>query len=137
MISKEDPFDDFDSALNAMGWTKNAFVLSFYLLGYHKNYEGDDFFRFALKKAISVGGDTDTNACIVGGIVGALLGFKKIPAYMIGKVLSFDCTKNSIRRDKHLSAKYNAMQEIKKLIENRAVAGDQLVVENDYKVKTK
>jgi len=41
-----------------------------------------------------LGGDTDTNACIVGGIIGALVGFSNIPRYMIDKLLEFDCTKN-------------------------------------------
>ncbi len=31
-------------------------------------------------KTIREGGDTDTNACIVGGLVGAILGFKNLPA---------------------------------------------------------
>jgi len=31
-----------------------------------------------LKEVISLAGDTDTNACIVGGMMGALVGFKKI-----------------------------------------------------------
>ena len=31
-----------------------------------------------MKEVISAGGDTDTNACIVGGLIGAALGFKVI-----------------------------------------------------------
>ena len=31
-----------------------------------------------MKEVISEGGDTDTNACIVGGLIGAALGFKVI-----------------------------------------------------------
>ena len=95
-----------------MGWSKNAFILSFYYLGFYKKYNGDDYFSYTLRGAMSVGGDTDTNACIVGGIMGALLGFCKIPTYMIGKILSFDCTENAIKRDKLFSAKFNAMRQI-------------------------
>ena len=29
-----------------------------------------------MKEIISAGGDTDTNACIVGGLMGAAIGFK-------------------------------------------------------------
>ena len=29
-----------------------------------------------MKEIISAGGDTDTNACIVGGLIGAAIGFK-------------------------------------------------------------
>ena len=38
------------------------------------------------------GGDTDTNAAIAGGMIGALVGFKNIPKHMSEKVLNFDCT---------------------------------------------
>jgi ADP-ribosylglycohydrolase len=36
--------------------------------------------------AIRVGGDTDTTAAIVGGIVGARLGLKSIPNYFVEKI---------------------------------------------------
>lgn len=32
-----------------------------------------------MKNVISEGGDTDTNACIVGGVIGAVIGFKNLP----------------------------------------------------------
>jgi len=34
--------------------------------------------HLVLKEVISMGGDTDTNACIVGGMMGALVGFKQL-----------------------------------------------------------
>ena len=37
-----------------------------------KNLYG--FYFKALKETIQLGGDTDTNACIVGGMIGALVG---------------------------------------------------------------
>jgi ADP-ribosyl-[dinitrogen reductase] hydrolase len=37
-----------------------------------------------------LGGDTDTNACIVGGMMGALLGKNGIPEEMKDKVLNCD-----------------------------------------------
>jgi len=33
-----------------------------------------------MAKVIRQGGDTDTNACIVGGVIGSIVGFKKLPA---------------------------------------------------------
>ena len=48
-----------------------------------------------MRQMIREGGDTDTNCCIVGGMIGALLGLKNIPAYMVNKVLNFDCTTTS------------------------------------------
>ena len=37
-----------------------------------------------------LGGDSDTNGAIVGGLIGALVGIRRIPEYMIDKILSFD-----------------------------------------------
>lgn len=34
-------------------------------------------------------GDTDTNACIAGGVLGAIVGFSKLPQIPKEKVLSF------------------------------------------------
>ena len=96
-----------------MGWLKNGFVLTFFFLMYFEVYneipaekrEDKDYFTHVFKKVISVGGDTDTNACVVCAVIGAVVGFKKLHPNMVGKVLSFDCTKYSIKRDKFLSVK--------------------------------
>jgi ADP-ribosylglycohydrolase len=37
------------------------------------------------------GGDTDTNAAIVGGLFGALVGYKGLPQEWKEKIMSFDC----------------------------------------------
>ena len=50
-----------------------------------------------MKEIIQNGGDTDTNACIVGGILGALVGIKQIPEEYVQKALAFDC-KNSYQQ---------------------------------------
>ena len=44
-----------------------------------------------MREIIQEGGDTDTNACIIGGMVGAFLGYKTLPEEMTHKVLSFNC----------------------------------------------
>lgn len=99
--------------------------MSFYFLQRYISFKDkDNFFTYALKKTIGLGGDTDTNACIVCGIVGALVGFKKIDKNMIGKVLSFDCTNDGITRPDFLSTKYNLVPQIKKLINQRPVIND-------------
>ena len=41
-----------------------------------------------MKFVIQHGGDTDTNACIVGGFVGAILGFRALPAEYLSKQLT-------------------------------------------------
>ena len=45
-----------------------------------------DFYLSSICMAIRVGGDTDTTAAIVGGIVGARLGLKSIPKYFVEKI---------------------------------------------------
>lgn len=39
------------------------------------------------------GGDTDTNACIVGGLVGCIVGFKRLPPGKIIKMLNLNLAK--------------------------------------------
>ena len=45
-----------------------------------------DFYLSSICMAIRVGGDTDTTAAIVGGIVGARLGLKSIPKYFVDQI---------------------------------------------------
>jgi len=47
-----------------------------------------------MSKGVKCGGDTDTNAKIVGNLLGAYYG-NCIPEYMSKPVLEFDCTKSS------------------------------------------
>jgi ADP-ribosylglycohydrolase len=42
----------------------------------------DTFFERCLYETNMLGGDTDTNGAIVGGMIGALVGFSRIPEYM-------------------------------------------------------
>ena len=51
-----------------MGWIKIAFCYSFYYL--KKGYS----YRDALTDILIKRGDTDTNACIIGGMIGAAEG---------------------------------------------------------------
>lgn len=60
------------------------------------------------------GGDTDTNAAIVGGLFGALVGYNALPKSWKEKVLSFDCLHQDLDRpitynprEKYLIPKYN------------------------------
>lgn len=93
-----------------------------------------------MRETIRCGGDTDTNACIVGGLIGAAIGFKKIPSYFVGKIFQFDCEfmtggtdpgqKNTCR-DEFLSVKLYGAKLMKKLIERRCQKGDTLEILND------
>ncbi len=67
-----------------IGHVRWGFVMAMYFL---RNSDID--FEEAIKQTLMKGGDTDTNAAIVGGLVGA---YHKIPDYMLKPVLAFDCT---------------------------------------------
>jgi ADP-ribosyl-[dinitrogen reductase] hydrolase len=71
-------------ATKQMGHVRWGFVLSMFFL---RNPTID--FEEAIKITLMKRGDTDTNAAIVGGLVGA---YHKIPEYMLRPVLDFDCT---------------------------------------------
>ena len=45
-------------------------------------------YKAALKETLEGGGDTDTNACIVGGLLGALHGYSNLPEQMVRQVLN-------------------------------------------------
>jgi hypothetical protein len=72
-----------------------------------------------MSQIIGEGGDTDTNAAIAGGLIGALVGIKNLHKTMVKKILSFDCTSETAKkkRPEFLSTKLNLMKNIKKLIE--------------------
>lgn len=83
-----------------IGHVRLAFVLAIYFLrNPHISYED------AIKYTLMKGGDTDTNACIVGGLVAA---YKPIPEYMSRPVLTFDCLTQEHRRPVDYSVKHFA-----------------------------
>ena len=45
------------------------------------------YFAESIEATIEQGGDTDTNACIAGGMVGAILGIHNLDYKMVKKVL--------------------------------------------------
>lgn len=66
-----------------MGWAKIAFSYGLKFLVYlckgkllltEKN-----LYKVWIKKVIMIAGDTDTNAGIAGGLVGAIIGFQELP----------------------------------------------------------
>ena len=80
------------SALGNVGFARIGFTYAFQLLREGANYEdaiskaGNDT---KIGAVLLEGGDTDTNAAIVGGMIGAAVGIDKIPAHMKDPVLSF------------------------------------------------
>lgn len=70
------------SCLENIGFLRHAFVLAFYFLR-HPEITYEEAIRTVLLK----GGDTDTNAAIVGGLVAC---YQPIPEYMLRPVVQFN-----------------------------------------------
>lgn len=84
-----------------IGWVKWGFIQAIFYLRNNTPYET------AIKEVLIRGGDTDTNAAIVGSVLGALHGINGIPKYMLEPVLAFDPT-NPGKGHKR-PAKYSAL----------------------------
>lgn len=59
-------------------------------------YQGSDYLT-AVTETLAGGGDTDTNACIVGGLIGAAVGAAAIPAPLRQAVLTCDTSQGQPR----------------------------------------
>lgn len=70
----------------SQGFFKIAYHYTFHFFKYIaqncKSVESLDsnLYKHIISQVISEGGDTDTNACIVGGFIGSIIGFKHLPA---------------------------------------------------------
>jgi len=81
------------------GYVKVAFGLAFYHLMKRSSC------RQALYETLLLGGDTDTNACIVGGLAGALNGFQSMPEALVSGLINCD-TGLGQPRPEYYSTKY-------------------------------
>ncbi len=73
--------EDLSNFREQTGFVKHGFMLAFCLLVNKISYND------SICLSIMLGGDTDTNACIVGGLLGAFWGFDKLPKKLIKKML--------------------------------------------------
>jgi ADP-ribosyl-[dinitrogen reductase] hydrolase len=80
-----------------IGHVKHAFTLAIYFLR-----NPSITYEEAIEMTLIKGGDTDTNACIVGGLVAS---YQEIPDYMSKPVLEFDCLTEGKRRPEWVSVK--------------------------------
>ncbi len=78
------------------GFVRIAFAHAFRHLAVGTSYED------ALREVLRGGGDTDTNACIVGGLLGARWGSSAIPGPMIETLLTCETSKGSNPRPAEL-----------------------------------
>jgi hypothetical protein len=80
-------------ATKNQGFFKIAYVYSFYFLRHvihscrTEEELSPEVYKDVMKRTISEGGDTDTNACIVGGLIGSIVGYKQLPKEYLDKML--------------------------------------------------
>ena len=81
------------AAFPQAGFVRYAFTYAFYYLAQESKFD-ESIYRTLLE-----GGDTDTNACIVGGLVGAYGGLGSLPQYALGKVLKCNTAEGQERQE--------------------------------------
>ena len=79
-----------------MGFVKHAFVLAIYCLMRAQDKPIGEIYDWAIAQCVKLQGDTDTNAAIVGGLIGAYVGISRIDTEKLRKVL--ECTNEKARR---------------------------------------
>ncbi len=72
-----------------MGFVKYGFTYAFHFLKIKQDFET------AIIETMCQGGDTDTNACIVGGLMGALYGYDGLPEHALKNLLSCQTNQGS------------------------------------------
>jgi ADP-ribosylglycohydrolase len=82
IVAESDPSNS--NSMKSAGWIKHAFRLAFFHLKRRST------FRSALRHTLLTGGDTDTNAAIVGAMIGARDGFASLPPLWKRRVLTSD-----------------------------------------------
>ena len=87
IFHKFDSFSDTksnDCIIKHMGWYGHSLKLTlYYLINFEFIEEGKDNNRFQtiMEQICNLGGDTDTNCCIVGSVIGPLVGLNKFGKY--------------------------------------------------------
>jgi len=77
------------------GFVRIGFTYAFYYLS--KGVSFDE----AILQTLLQGGDTDTNACIVGGLIGASVGLGSLPEPSLYKLLECETSEGQQRRDEY------------------------------------
>lgn len=65
-----------------MGWARIAWTYGYNIFRKVLKEPSHDRFTYQnnMRNVIQRGGDTDTNACIVGGLLGSIIGITNLPA---------------------------------------------------------
>ena len=81
------------------GWYFHGLASCFWVLYRIANGENTKYFNL-IKEIINLGGDTDTNAAIVGGVIGPLFGLNNFPKDLFEILIGFNSvTTTGVKRD--------------------------------------
>lgn len=97
-----------DPVTKQIGFVKHGFTLAFHFLAYEFS------FKEAITQTLLMSGDTDTNACIVGGLIGAGQGIKNLPHNSV-EMICKSTTSILIFRPSELTA-HNLVQRIQSIV---------------------
>ena len=97
--------DNIDSVTKQIGFVKHGFTLAFHFLAYEYSY------KESITRTLLMSGDTDTNACIVGGLIGCKNGFMSIPVKSRKRVNDFLSNSNAfLTSSKFLEQLFNPIK---------------------------
>jgi len=92
-----------------MGWNRWAFELAFYFLARY-DISDSELFDYSQRETLRLGGDSDTNCCIVGGLIGAAVGLSNIDKEKVNKVLKQSQVK--VKRPEFINPKVSNVEEM-------------------------
>lgn len=91
------------------GWAKIAFTHAF------EHLLGESGYEEAIRETIALGGDPDTNATIVGGLIGAARGIEGIPEEFVEKVTGYTSDTFKGKRREELLNQTEVLQQVAQL----------------------
>ena len=103
-----------------IGWIRLAFTYAFHYL------KNDWTYKDSMQDILSKGGDTDTNACIVGGLMGACEGIDAIPEEWVDAVLNSEYKRPDWLRTKSESEFFEMLD---KLEEFKPKSDEDVIIE--------
>jgi len=97
-------FDDIENSAPMAGTPQAGFVKIAFDHSF-RHLKKNSSFETAMHETLRLGGDTDTNACIVGGMIGALVGVDNLRNDWKEKVLNFEGKGTRLQRPDFLNQK--------------------------------
>jgi hypothetical protein len=110
------------TAAHNMGWAKIAWSYGLKFLIQlsegKKDLNDKKLYKDWIRWVIGRAGDTDTNAAISGGLIGAVIGFKRLPLEYLKKLFELDYEKTANKKSKiSRPAEYQPSNFLRRLLD--------------------